>query len=63
MDPKTVGLRTWLFADWNPRWFLPHFPEPGLRRNHYGGQVIPDPYQGLSVHCLFLGEHRGRRKK
>lgn len=49
-------------AQKRPEHTFTEFPDRPLRRNHYGRQVIPDPYQGLSVLCLFLGEHRGLMK-
>jgi hypothetical protein len=42
-----------------PEWFFTAFPDSHPRRNHYGRQAIPDPYRGLSVLYLFLGEHQG----
>ena len=50
------------FREPEPEICFTAFPDPDSRRNHYEGEAIPDPYQGLSVLCLFLAEHRTRTK-
>ena len=61
---ESFGLRPgeFRFHESGPEWFLTAFPDPDSRRNHYGAEAIPDPYSGLSVLCLFLGEHQGSTK-